>query len=101
MYLQVRTLLHVTTALHRMANGLVKTQEELAAAAAVPGEPRVGEEEEKKDFKSDSDEKKQKKGKRRRKKRTSDKTATAAEANISEGAHSFVINCMTFASLNH
>ena len=90
----------MTTALHRMANGLVKTQEELAAASAVPGEP-MGKEEEKKDSKSESDEKKQKKGKRRRKKRTSDKTATAADANISEGAHSFVINCMTFASLNH
>ena len=99
-YFQVRTLLHVTTALHRMANGLVKTQEELAAAAVAPGEPRVGEGE-KKESKSESEEKKLKKGKRKRKKRTSDKTATAADANISEVAHSLVINCLTFASLNH
>ena len=60
----------MTTALHQMANGLVKTQEELAAAAAVQGEPRVGEEE-KKESKIESDEKKQKKGKRRRMKKTS------------------------------
>ena len=88
----------MTTALHRMANGLVKTQEELAAAAsAMPGEPMGKEEEEERESKMDSDEKKQKKGKRRRKKKTSDKTATAADANISEGEHSLIILCFMFA----